>query len=374
MCKKRLLLLVPGPKYDLRDDFEDRLAELSKHFEGVVLTASPQSMIVRFGDFWLVAVSLSGTKGLLFKVRYFIKGIYLAVNLRLKGKKPDLVVTYDPLRTGLLGIVLALITNSRFVTEVNGDYTAWANYADVRNHTLRRLKRKLYMTVEAFVLKRADGVKLLYSRQIDYFRPMLGPKVVQTFPNYVNLTSFKNLGEEKIVLFAGFPFYVKGVDILINAFKQVAPKYPDWKLKILGWFPDLTELNAHIAGHPQIFHHKPVHHCDMPQHIGKCAIFVLASRTEAMGRVLLEAMAAGKPRIGARVGGIPTVINDGQDGFLFESENIDELAGLLDKLMANSKLRASLGQAGARRISHEFSSKQYFEKTKEFYDQALAPD
>jgi len=369
--KTRLLLIFPGPQYDLARAFESRLVGLSQHFEGFVLARTPAAANIRYGDFLVTTTPISGGGGVLSALTFFYKGFCLSLQSRLRRKPIDLIVTYDPLKSGLLGVILAKIANSRLVTEVNGDYTDWANYAEIDNPILRRLRRRLFISIEKFVLKRADGIKLLYPEQINCFGSMFGSKVVRTFPDYVNLKDFTNLGEEKIVLVAGFPLFVKGIDILISAFKEVAPKYPDWNLKILGWFPDATELNAHMGGHPQIFHHKPVHHRDMPQHIGRCAIFVLPSRTEGIARVLLEAMASEKPRIGSDVGGIPTVIEHGQDGFLFESENVGQLAGLLDRLMGNSGLRKQLGTNAGQRLKKDFSFEQYIARTVELYSQVL---
>jgi glycosyltransferase involved in cell wall biosynthesis len=370
--KKRLFLLFPGPKYDLAHQFGVRLRGLSRHFSGVVLTASPKPLTTKMGSFLLITTTFSNASKTLSTTKYCAAAIAIALKCRRKGNRVDLVVTYDPLKTGVLGLIVARILRSKFITEVNGDYTSWANYSEVKNPTLRRLKRKLYMITERFVLRNADGIKLLYAGQIDHFRPMLGSRVIHAFPDYVNLRPFENLGEEKVILFAGFPLFVKGVDVLIKAFKKVAPMYPDWRLKILGWFPDMTELNACIDGHPKIFHHKPVHHRDMPQHIGKCAIFALPSRTEAMGRVLLEAMAAGKPRIGSDIGGIPTVISDEEDGFLVEPENIDQLANTLGRLMGDPQLRKRLGQNGARRAKREFSFERYVVRTCKLYQQVLS--
>jgi glycosyltransferase involved in cell wall biosynthesis len=159
--------------------------------------------------------------------------------------------------------------------------------------------------------------------------------------------------------------------VLIRAFRAVAPAHPDWQLKILGWYPRPLASYLDLAEHPQIFHHAAVHHRDMPAHIGHCAMLVLPSRSEAMGRVLLEAMAAAKPRIGSRVGGIPTVIEDGCDGMLFESENVDQLAGLLDALIRDPQRRRELGEAGRARAAKEFSLELYFEKLDEFYRSIL---
>jgi glycosyltransferase involved in cell wall biosynthesis len=369
--RKSLLLIFPGPQYDLARAFESRLVGLSQTFKGFVLARSPTPVNLRYGNFLITTTPITGTGGLLSTLKFFLRGLRLSLESRLRRKRIDLIVTYDPLKTGLLGVILARLAKSKLLTEINGDYTAWANYAEVKNPTVRRLKRRLYLSLEKFVLKRADGIKLLYPEQLDYFPRIPESKVVHTFPDYVNIESFRNLGEDKIVLFAGFPLFVKGVDLLVAAFKQVAPKYPDWKLKILGWFPDPTELNACIGGHPQIFHHKPVHHRDMPQHIGWCAIFVLPSRTEAMGRVLLEAMAAGKPRIGSNVGGIPTVITHDHDGLLVEPENVDQLTRALDRLMGDPILRRRLGENGAKRAKREFSFGRYLAQTCELYTQIL---
>jgi glycosyltransferase involved in cell wall biosynthesis len=366
--------LFPGPKYDLVHQFRARLGGLSAHFSGLVLTATPEPVRMRLGAFRLIATPFADENrflSMLSTARYFATAIAIAWECRWKNVPVDLVVTYDPLKTGFLGWIVAKITRSKFATEVNGDYMSWANYADVRIPVFRWLKRQLYILTETFVLKRADGIKLLYPSQIDYLRPILSPKVIHTFPDYVNLALFQNLGEEKVILFAGFPFFVKGVDILITAFKRLAAKYPDWTLKVLGWFPDPTELHACINGHPQIFHHEPVYHRDMPRHIGRCAILALPSRTEAMGRVLLEAMAAGKPRVGANVGGIPTVIEHGVDGFLFPPEDVDQLVGFLDRLMGDPALRHSLGRAGQARVAREFSLDRYFRNTTDFYNEIL---
>jgi len=92
-----------------------------------------------------------------------------------------------------------------------------------------------------------------------------------------------------------------------------------------------------------------------------CLFCVLPSRSEAMGRVLIEAMAAGKPVIGSRVGGIPGVITDGYDGFLFESENIDALADKMIILLSNEELRKRMGKNALSSVKNKFSSEKYAE-------------
>ena len=77
-----------------------------------------------------------------------------------------------------------------------------------------------------------------------------------------------------------------------------------------------------------------------------CSLFVLPSRTEAMGRVLLEAMACKKPIIASNVGGIPEIIKDGYNGLLFESENVDDLAEKIRLVLSNKKYPTMLRNNG----------------------------
>ena len=297
--------------------------------------------------------------------------VWKALALSFKRRQVDLVTTYDPLFTGITGAIVSMMLGARFVPEVNGVYTSPSEWVDSPDDLETRLKKRIYPMIMRWVLKRADGIRLLFPGQLGPLDDVGRGRVVRAFPCFVPTDQFKEIREDKVVLFAGFPFRRKGVDVLIAAFKQVAQKYPDWKLKILGWFPDPRELYEAIGGHPQIYHHKPVHHRDMVEHIGSCAILVLPSRSEGMGRVLVEAMAAAKPRIGSNVEGIPYIIADGVDGLLCEPGNVQDLSAKLDMLMGDAALRTSLGQAGRLRVETEFSQETFLRNTVEFYNHVL---
>lgn len=367
---KRIMLIFSGVKFDLDRDCGLRLRRLSERFEGASFVAHPQAAAVTYDRFRLTAVKFQGA-GLRFTLRFVFGGLVWAIRERRGGGRVALVTTTDPLKTGLLGWLVARIIGAKFAPEVNGDYWDPANYRDGPGRFSGWLKRKLLTGLGNFVLTRADGIRILYPHHIDFLKPKLRRKVICSVFDITDISAFDNRGEDKVVLFVGFPFFLKGVDLLIEAFKKVAPKYPDWKLKILGWYPDRSVLDAHCAGHPQIVHHAPVYHHEMPEHIGRAAIVVLPSRTEGVPRVLLEAMAAGKPRIASNVGGVSTIIDDGKDGFLFQAENVEQLAQQLDRLMADSRLRASIGDAGRARAHTSFTLDCYIERISQFYSDVI---
>lgn len=369
---RRILILWSGPMHEINDTMRQTMERLTDPFEGAIITTMPEPRNSRIGKFEFLTVKFRARHRILVNLHYLAYTLILTLRNMARGRKWDLVVTYDPLRTGLVGLVASRLCGAKFAPEVNGVYDSYANYLDLKPTTGTRIKQWVYPRIVHFVLRRADGIKVLFPSQVARFRDLSPRQVVASFFAYVDLTPFRDLGERKEVLFVGFPFRLKGVDILIEAFKRVAPRHPEWKLKIMGWYPDTTELDRHIDGHPRIFHHPPVLHSQIHAHIGACGIFVLPSRTEAMGRVLLESMAACKPRIGADVDGIPTVIDNGRDGLLFAPGDAGDLAAKLDLLMGDPELRRSLGRRGGERARAEFTSEAYFSKLSRFYHEVLS--
>ncbi|KEF32231.1 glycosyl transferase group 1 [Marinobacter nitratireducens] len=372
--KERILLISPGPKFNLEYSFFDRCSGLSKQYEGVILTSGPERKRCTFGDFEVICVGDAKGHSLFTFIWFIFKGLRLVLGGSfLRGERRfKLIGTYDPLKTGLVAFFLGLCSRIPYVVEVNGDYTSDALYVDIDSKLKRQARKWLLCKIEKLVLDHSSGVKLLYDSQIDYFLPLLNNAVITRFPDYVNTTNMENKGEEKQILFIGFPYYVKGVDILIKAFKSLSDQFPEWSLKILGYFPDMEELECAIDNHPQISYHPPVDPADIPEHIGRCGIFVLPSRTEAMGRVLIEAMASGKPRVGSNVGGIPTVITHNVDGFLFSPGDEADLASKLEILMADEAMRRRQGDAGLERYKIEFGNEQYFKRLSNFYQSVIS--
>jgi glycosyltransferase involved in cell wall biosynthesis len=95
---------------------------------------------------------------------------------------------------------------------------------------------------------------------------------------------------------------------------------------------------------------------DVPEVLAASDIVALPSRFgEGCPNALLEAMAAGKPVVAARTGGIPEVVVDGETGLLVPREDPEALRTALQRLAADPALRARLGAAGRERVRREFS-------------------
>jgi glycosyltransferase involved in cell wall biosynthesis len=226
-------------------------------------------------------------------------------------------------------------------------------------------------TLGAGVLSRAEAVRLLFDDQLRGFVRLPAKVLTRRFFDITHIERFHPGAEENMILGAGFPFRIKGFDILCQAFLSIAARYPNWKLVLIGHrVPE--ELLAAGLEHPQIQTRPGVYQPELAEWISRCAIFAMPSRTEGMGRVLIEAGAAGKCRVASRVDGIPTVVEDGVDGVLVQKENVEELALTLARLIEDAPLRTRLGDAARARIQREFSGDAYLAHYAELVSSALA--
>lgn len=102
------------------------------------------------------------------------------------------------------------------------------------------------------------------------------------------------------------------------------------------------------------------------------AMLILPSIVDSFGIVLLEAWAHGKPVIGARAGGIPALIEDGQDGLLVKHGDVEELADAIALLLRDRDLAQSMGDRGRRKLPSQYSWDSVCGRVLEVYERVLA--
>lgn len=118
----------------------------------------------------------------------------------------------------------------------------------------------------------------------------------------------------------------KGLDILIQSFAQIHKQFPSAKLCIIGGGDEKNNLEKLIVQEKLIDTVILLGNIPNAKEFLKAfTVFVLPSRTEALGYVLLEAGISKIPCIGTRVGGIPEIIEHGKTGILVSKEDIREL-------------------------------------------------
>jgi len=104
---------------------------------------------------------------------------------------------------------------------------------------------------------------------------------------------------------------------------------------------------------------------------GKCSITVIPSRFEVFPMTVLESIAHGSPTIACNTGGIPEIIKDGNNGLLFEPEDIENLYQQMKILLEDVDLAKKMSQAALKTVDKRFSRNIIAEKTKIFYKKFL---
>src|SRR5215211_5249731 len=110
---------------------------------------------------------------------------------------------------------------------------------------------------------------------------------------------------------------------------------------------------------------------DVPRLLAASDVFVLPTLTEALPTVLAEAMAAKLPIVASKVGGIPEMITNGQNGFLVAPEDLDGLAKACIHLLANPEKRADMGEEGWKTVNRKFSTERQVQQLKKLYLEQL---
>ncbi|MEW5988674.1 MAG: glycosyltransferase family 4 protein, partial [Chloroflexota bacterium] len=103
----------------------------------------------------------------------------------------------------------------------------------------------------------------------------------------------------------------------------------------------------------------------------QCVTLVLPSRTDSFGIVLLEAWAHGKPVIGARAGGIPGVVSEGEDGLLVDFGDVAALAAAVDHLLTDPALCERMGQKGQSKTAAHYTWERVTEQVLTIYQRLL---
>jgi glycosyltransferase involved in cell wall biosynthesis len=100
-------------------------------------------------------------------------------------------------------------------------------------------------------------------------------------------------------------------------------------------------------------------------------VFAMPSRTDSFGIAYLEAWCYGVPVVGARAGGVPDVIADGQDGVLVPFGNVAVIAAAIGRLLRDRELARRLGEAGRAKVLRELTWDRIYAQVRAIYDQVI---
>ena len=228
----------------------------------------------------------------------------------------------------------------------------WKNY---RNQLqIKSLQRKVAQFDTLVVLTNEDAIS--WKKYFQNIEVITNPITIKS----ENITASLH---SKDALAVGRLTKQKGFDYLIDAWKWVHKKHPDWKLHIYGEGELKDELAKQILNNQLeevVILHEPVK--EIEKIYEQSSLFVLSSRFEGFVLSLLEAMSCGLPVVSFDCKYGPTqLIENGKNGFLAPLPDVEKLAEQIIKVLEDKELRAAMGKA-AKETSQSYSVPSIMQK------------
>jgi glycosyltransferase involved in cell wall biosynthesis len=256
--------------------------------------------------------------------------------------RPDAVVcqTAYEAAAALLARRLARVP-ARIVVEVHGD---WRTSTRLYGSGSRRALARIGDVVAAAALRRSDAVRTVSPFTARLVRE-LGLEPSADFPAYMDLEPFvaptRPLGDEPVALFVGVLEAYKNIDGLAEAWRLAAPRLPDASLRIVG-NGSRADIAAALVREHGVRWDRKLSATDVARAMDGAWVLVLPSRSEGMGRVLVEAFCRGRGVIGARAGSIPDLVEEEAAGLLVSPDDPAALADTLVRVLSDRALAERL--------------------------------
>ena len=213
-----------------------------------------------------------------------------------------------------------------------------------RSIPLKGAYRMLMLALARYAFRHGDALRVISSSTSErarHYAPHLPQVRFMTFSDTdIFRTTERSipLAEAEDIVYAGVLIPRKGIHLLLEAFARL--EHPRARLYLVGhpenarYATELQTQARELQIAERVHFVGGVSQQTLADYLGKARVMALPSLSEGLGRVVVEAMLLGTPVIGSRVGGIPDLIHDGENGYLIGSGDIDALTTALENIYA----------------------------------------
>lgn len=211
-----------------------------------------------------------------------------------------------------------------------------------RQIPLMNIYRRLMLALARFAFRHGDAVRVIStstSQRASHYAPDL-PQI--RFMTWSDVDIFQMsareipVSESQNIIYAGVLIPRKGVHHLLTAFSRLF--IPEAQLYLVGhpenssYAAELRQQAQQLGISDRVHFEGAVPQAQLARYFGRARVMVLPSLSEGLGRVIVEAMLLGTPVIGSRVGGIPDLIQHGENGYLVNADDLDSLTNALEEI------------------------------------------
>jgi glycosyltransferase involved in cell wall biosynthesis len=235
-------------------------------------------------------------------------------------------------------------------------------------------------TLVRLTLRTVDRILVLTPDEIRYLS-RFGPQVVsktRVIPVGVELEGFPSVKDGRtegrpILLYVGRIDRGKGLELLIEAVSHLRNYDP--LLLLAGRRSEYSKVLEKLVAEKGLENNVVltgfVSESEKKRLLMSATVFCLPSEYEGASLAVLEAMAAGKPVVASKVGGVPFLVEDGSSGYLTKSNDANSFAANLERLIRNPRIRYAMGERG-REIARDYAWPHIAEKVEATYLELVA--
>ncbi len=305
----------------------------------------------------------------------FYGSLPVRIARELRRAPADAILAQSPYEAlaALAGRKLAR-SDAAVVVEIHGDWRTWSRLYGSR---ARALVAPLADRAALVAIRGADAVRTLSPFTTGIVREA-GVEPTLAFTTYTELTAFSEppvapLPERPAALFIGVLERYKNVHAIAEAWRLAAPRVPEATLRIVGDGRHRDVAQALVRDFPgRVTWERRLETPDVVKAFDDAWLLLLASRSEGTPRVVLEALCRGRAVVGARAGGIPDVVRDGETGLLVDPDRPAEIADALVRILSDRALAERLGAEGkARSSAWTYTPEEYADRVVELVERAV---
>jgi glycosyltransferase involved in cell wall biosynthesis len=302
----------------------------------------------------------------------------------MRAQRPQILHTHTA-KAGAIGRIAVLLAGRArppIVVHTFHGHVLRGYFGQFRSWVFRRLERLLALRTDVLVAvspQVRDDLVALRVAPAEKFAVIrlgieLGERVTGSAEARQATRRTMGIGEDRFLVgWIGRMTAVKRTEDVLRSFRLLRDRGVDARLCMVGDGPDLQGV-LQLAGELGI-----MRDCLFPGYqeaigpfFGAFDVFVLPSGNEGTPVTAIEALASGCPVVATRVGGVPDVVRDGEDGFLVEVGAVEELADRLARLARDPGLRARMGDAGRARVVPRYAVDRLIDDVDRLYRELLA--
>jgi glycosyltransferase involved in cell wall biosynthesis len=371
----KVLFVAPTKyNYPINEDLKNKFITLSDICEPFIFAFSDKKITTTVGN-----TSFIFHKKLGYRLLNYLKVIYLflfSVPKTVKHHRIDIVCFQDPV-TSYFAIKSLKLRNSnvKIVLESHGDFIE--TIALEKKLLIPTIYKKIFKLISSYSIKNADQIRSISSFTEEQVKSYGYKGKFVRFPAWINLDKFlkaKNIRDANDyfkIIFVGSVTDRKNPKLIVRAISKIDSEI---SLEIIGPTPNKNYLNglkdsiSNSQHKENIFLSPFIEIDELVQKYSSANLFILPSKSEGLGRVVIEAQATACPVLVSSNTGAVDLIIDHETGYIFENNNLEDLKEKIKEIIDNQNHSVQVGLNGKSFVAQNHTIENFKFGYKKLFD------